>query len=213
MEAGYWHHKWQTGDVKFHQADFNPLMVKYFPILSLSVANCVFVPLCGRTRDIAWLLEQGYRVVGAELNETAVQGLFDDLGLTPTVTQDGALIRYATVALVVFVGDIFELGAAAVGPVHAVFDRAALVALPEEMRQRYAAHVIEITRSAPQFVLTYTYDQATMAGPPFSITSDMVTGYYARDFTVQHLDTVAVGALKGKVPATETAWVMIGQSA
>jgi thiopurine S-methyltransferase len=176
----------------------------------LAVGNCVFVPLCGKTRDIAWLLEQGYRVVGSELNEKAVKDLFADLGLSPIVTRDGALIRYASVALVVFVGDIFALSATMLGKVDAVFDRAALVALPNEMRQRYAAHVIDISGQVPQFVLTYTYDQAAMDGPPFSVTPEMVDAYFAASFEITHLETIEVGALKGKVPAIETAWLLSG---
>lgn len=210
MEADYWHDKWATGDIKFHQADYNPLMMKHFPTLGLVAGARVFVPLCGKTRDIAWLLEQGFAVVGAELNDTAVQELFAELGAVPKVTQVGALTRYAAPGLDVFVGDIFDLSADDLGHVDAVFDRAALVALPAEMRARYADHVMAITGRVPQFLLTFTYDQSTMDGPPFSITDKMVADYFAATYAVKTLEVFEIPppGLKGQVPAIETAWLL-----
>ncbi|MEL6572192.1 MAG: thiopurine S-methyltransferase [Pseudomonadota bacterium] len=211
MDASYWHQKWAQGDIGFHQADYNALMVKHFSELRLNVGAHVFVPLCGKTRDIGWLLEQGYRVTGAELSEAAVQELFAGLGMTPQVTQDGALRRYATTDLVVFVGDVFDVTARVLGPVHAVYDRAALVALPDDVRRRYAAHVISETGRVPQFVLTFTYDQSAMNGPPFSITADMVADLFDRDFALRLIECVTLpgSGLKGRVPAAETAWRLV----
>jgi len=208
LDASYWHNKWDTNDIKFHQAEYNPLMVQHFSKLDLPVGAAVFVPLCGKTHDIAWLLEQGFRVIGAELNETAVKDLFANLNLQPVVTQDGAFKRYTTTQLVVFTGDIFELTKLQLGEVAAVFDRAALVALPAEMRARYVTHVMQITEHAPQFLLTYNYDQSTMNGPPFAISPEMVADYFDTDFTVTLIETIDLGALKGKIPAEEAAWVL-----
>lgn len=211
MEAAYWYDKWGRGDIAFHQVEFNPLMVKHFSSLSLDVGAHVFVPLCGKTRDIAWLLQQGYRVTGSELSKDAVEALFADLGFTPAVTQDGGLIRYATPNLVVYAGDIFDLSARALGVVQAVYDRAALVALPEEIRARYAQHVIKITEKAPQFLLTFSYDQSKMDGPPFSITADMIVDLFDRDFALELMEVFELPApgLKGKVVATENAWRLV----
>ncbi len=211
MEAAYWHDKWTRNDIAFHQSDYNALMVKHFPGLGLADGAHVFVPLCGKTRDIGWLLSQGYRVTGAELSAAAVEALFADLGITPQITQDGALIRYATAALVVFVGDVFALSARALGPVQAVYDRAALVALPNDIRARYAAHIIAATDRAPQLVLTFTYDQAQMAGPPFSITADMIADLFDRDYALKLCEVAPLPdpGLKGRVPATENAWRLV----
>ncbi len=211
MDASYWHKKWSTGDIGFHQSDYNQLMVKHFPSLDLADGSHVFVPLCGKTRDIAWLLQSGFRVTGAELSETAVKELYADLGLTPQVTQDGVLLRYATPDLVVFVGDVFDVCARSIGSVQAVYDRAALVALPADLRARYAAHVIAETACAPQFLLTFTYDQAAMSGPPFAITADMVADLFDQHYALQLCDSVDLPSpgLKGRVPATENAWRLV----
>lgn len=208
MDASFWHDLWAKHDIGFHQAEYNPLMLAHFPALAEGAR--VFVPLCGKTRDIAWLLSQGYRVTGAELSETAVRELFADLGVAPEVTQDGPLRRYAADGLVVFVGDVFDLTADRLGPVDAVYDRAALVALPEVIRQRYVDHVIAATGAAPQVVIVFTYDQAAMDGPPFSIDAMMMERYFGGTYAVMMRDAVKVPGpgLKGKVPATESAWLL-----
>ncbi len=211
MDADYWHKKWSQNDIGFHQDDFNALMVKHFGGLDLRDGAHVFVPLCGKTRDIAWLLQEGFRVTGAELSQTAVEDLFADLSLTPVVTQDGALLRFATPELVVFVGDIFDVTQHALGAVDAIYDRAALVALPADVRARYAKHLIAVTEGATQFVLTFTYDQTTMNGPPFSITADMIVDLYDQHYALKLVDERAVPGkgLKGRTPATEVAWELL----
>ena len=84
----------------------------------------------------------------------------------------GSHRRYSADGIDIFAGDIFEITADVLGPVDAVYDRAALVALPEGMRRRYAAHLAGITAVAPQLLVTFEYDQAEMDGPPFSITEE-----------------------------------------
>lgn len=215
LEAAYWLNKWDRGEIGFHQSDFNHLMVRHFSAFGLDVGAHVFVPLCGKTRDIAWLLQQGFRVTGCELSRDAVEALYADLSLTPMVTQDGGLIRYATPDLVVFVGDIFDVSARALGNVQAVYDRAALVALPAEVRARYANHVAVITDHAPQLIVTFTYDPSKMSGPPFSVTSDMIADLFGRDYDLNLMETceVASGLKRGLVAATESAWRLMPRAA
>lgn len=210
MEQSYWHDKWESADTAFHQSGYNGQMLAHFPSLNLAKGASVFVPLCGKTRDIAWLLEQGYAVSGAELSETAVVALFEDLGIAPKISVHGALTLYCSERLAIWVGDIFALTAADLGAVDAIYDRAALVALPDEMRARYVAHLMEITGGARQLLLTFAYDQSKMAGPPFSNTADMVQGYYRDHFTVSQVGASEIPppGLKGRVAATELAFLL-----
>ena len=64
----------------------NPLLVKYFPELSPAKGSRVFIPLCGKTLDISWLLKCSCRVVGAELSELAIQQLFDEMKVSPKIS-------------------------------------------------------------------------------------------------------------------------------
>lgn len=209
MEESFWHEKWERGEIAFHEGQANVHLVKYFSALKLPPNSRVFVPLCGKTKDIAWLLTQGYQVVGVELSELAIQALFDGLDITPTVKQEGDLIHYQGENIDIFVGDIFSLTAELLKPISAIYDRAALVALPEAMRKRYSEHLISITHSAPQLLISFDYDQHLMAGPPFSVNHECVHEYYDSTYSIDLLESAVVsGGLKGKVDASELVWLL-----
>ena len=95
MKASFWHQKWERGEIVFHQNDTNPFLLKHFEKLELPKGSRVFLPLCGKTRDFAWLLTNGYQVVGAELSELAIRELFKELSLNPEISQLGKLIHYS----------------------------------------------------------------------------------------------------------------------
>ncbi|MEM7213547.1 MAG: thiopurine S-methyltransferase [Pseudomonadota bacterium] len=209
MDANFWHEKWQINQIAFHQPKPNALLVAHLGELTLSAGDRVFVPLCGKTLDIPYLLSRGYRVAGAELSEIAVSQLFEEMAVTPEITEHGTLRCYRADGIDIFTGDIFDLGTELLGPVDAIFDRAALVALPEEMRVRYSKLLASITRKAPQLLITFEYDQTEMAGPPFSISPERVAAYYAGTYAIRRLAAVEVkGGLKGFCPATEVMWLL-----
>ena len=207
MEASFWHERWESNQIGFHRPTENPLLVKYFQNLSLAKGSRVFLPLCGKTRDIAWLLSQGIAVIGAELSEIAIVQLFEELQLTPQVTGLDSLKHYQAENIDIFVGDTFHISAEQLGAVDAVYDRAALVALPEPMRKRYTQHLQEITRQAQQLLICFEYDQSQMDGPPFSISDSEVERHYGENYRLSLLRTGKVsGGLRGKYPAKEKVW-------
>ncbi|WP_215398166.1 thiopurine S-methyltransferase [Rheinheimera oceanensis] len=209
MHPEFWQEKWQKRQIAFHQAAANPLLIRWFNQLALAPGATVFLPLCGKSLDIHWLLAQGYRVVGAELSEMAVQELFAELELTATVSSVGNLLHYQADKLQVFVGDIFQLSENTLGPVAATYDRAALVALPDAMRQRYTQHLITISQSAPQLVICFEYDQAQLPGPPFSVDSLEMHQLYSSVYSLNCLEKLDVpGGLKRKCQATEIGWLL-----
>ena len=207
MDAEFWRQKWRDGQLGWHQSKPHPMLVRHLTALGVAPGARVFVPLCGKSLDLGWLLGAGYRVAGVELVEGAVRQLFEGLGVKPEVAQAGRLKRYSADGIDVFVGDLFDLDAKALGPVDAVFDRAALVALPAETRRRYAAHLAEITSRAPQLLITFDYDQSVMDGPPFSVSEEEVRALYGSAFSVEPLESAEVpGGLKGFCPAMEHGW-------
>ncbi|MDF0606862.1 thiopurine S-methyltransferase [Neisseriaceae bacterium TC5R-5] len=209
MDASFWQKKWQTNDIAFHNPTAHPLLVQYFEELSLEPGGRVFLPLCGKTLDIAWLLDNGYRVAGAELSKTAIEQLFSELGLEPTINTIDELIHYSANHIDIFVGDIFDLSKATLGEVDAIYDRAALVALPQTMRQRYTEHLMEITNKAPQLLIIFEYDQNLLAGPPFSISNEELSHHYRHRYQFALLaSNDVVGGLKGKCVAKEKIWLL-----
>ncbi|MEM6252728.1 MAG: thiopurine S-methyltransferase [Cyanobacteria bacterium P01_D01_bin.156] len=209
MDTGFWRQKWEQNQIAFHRSKANPLLVNHFEKLALSEGARVFVPLCGKTLDIAWLLSRGYRVAGAELIEIAIEQLFQELDVEPTISDTGKLKRYSAENIDIFVGNIFDLSSTMLGSINAIYDRAALVALPQEIRPRYTTHLMEITATAPQLLVSYEYDQTVMQGPPFSISAEEVCHHYDNGYTLNLLNSNQVpGGLKGKCAATENVWLL-----
>lgn len=209
MEASFWHQKWERGEIAFHQSQANPLLVAHFDKLNLAKKSRVFLPLCGKTLDIAWLLAGGYRVVGAELSEIAIDELFQSLGLKPQITKVGALLHFQAEDIDIYVCDIIDLSAQTLGQVDAIYDRAALVALPAEIRKKYASHLISITKAAPQLIIAYEYDQSLIDGPPFSVCEEEIKQHYGADYLMTVLETKDVeGGMKGKAASKETVWLL-----
>jgi thiopurine S-methyltransferase len=207
MDPSFWHQRWEKNEIAFHESQANPVLVSHFNELSLAKGSRVFVPLCGKTLDISWLLSNGYRVAGAELSQIAIEQLFMELGLQPEISRVGEVEHWSDKNLDICVGDIFAVSRKMLGPVDAIYDRAALVAFPEEMRNRYTAHLTEITGKAPQLLICYDYDQSLMPGPPFSIRNEEVHRHYADTYEVSLLASTDVpGGLKGKCAAKENVW-------
>jgi len=151
-------------------------------------AGRVFVPLCGKTRDLAWLADRGHAVVGVEISEQGVQGFFADHGWEPEVDELGAFRRYRSGPVTVLCGDFFDLTAEALGPVAAVFDRAALIALPGDMRRRYAAHLKRLLPNrSPILLITLEYPPDQMAGPPFAVTEQEIATLFGSDWRIRRL--------------------------
>jgi thiopurine S-methyltransferase len=209
MDPSFWHQRWEKNEIAFHEGKANALLVKHFRELSLAKGRRVFVPLCGKTRDISWLLSNGYRVAGAELSQVAIEQLFLELGMQPEISKVGEVEQWSAKNIAIFVGDIFALSRKILGPVDVVYDRAALVAFPEDMRKRYTAHLTEITGKALQLLICFEYDQSLMDGPPFSISHEEVHRHYEGVYDLTLLASTDVsGGLKGKCPAKENAWLL-----
>jgi thiopurine S-methyltransferase len=209
MEHDFWRERWAANQIAFHEKDGNKLLLRHFDVIELPEGARYFLPLCGKTGDIAQLLIKGYRVAGVELVEDAIRQLFDELGVAPEVTDVGPFKRYAAPDIEIFVGDVFALTADILGPVDAVYDRAALVAFPAGMRTRYAAHIAKITGHAKQMLLTFEYDQSAMDGPPFDVDADEVRTLYGDAFEVELVRRKDIPqGLKGQVAANEVVWLL-----
>ncbi len=211
MDPNFWQQRWEKNEIGFHEDNANPLLVNHFHKLSVAKGCLIFVPLCGKTLDISWLLSHGYRVAGAELSRLAIEQLFMGLGMKPEIATVGGIEQWSANNLDIFVGDIFALSGKMLGQVDAIYDRAALVAFPAEMRKRYTAHLTEITGKAPQLLICYEYDQSLMEGPPFSVSTEEVHRHYATTYDLRLIaGTQVAGGLKGKAPAKENVWLLKG---
>lgn len=170
MDREFWIKRWQSDDTGFHRAKPHPLLVRHWPELALPPQGRVFVPLCGKSFDMVWLRDQGHHVVGSELSPIAVDAFFRELGLAPLVERDGGLTRNASTSFDIWQGDVFDLTLQHLGAIDAVYDRAALVALPRDIQGRYIDFLKGLMPAGGVlFLIALAYDQSEMDGPPFSI--------------------------------------------
>ena len=195
MNPEFWQTRWQEKRIGFNQSDVNPLLIKYFADLNLPIGNRVFVPLCGKSIDMVWLAHQGFDVVGIELVESAAQEFFIEQAISYTVIEHSKQTdikcyqgEIAGRTIDLWVADIFTLSADDIGHVDAVYDRAALIAMPAELRPQYSQQLINLSQNAPQLLLTLHYDQNERAGPPFSISQEQVQQYYGNDYQMNKLE-------------------------
>ncbi len=210
MEKEFWKQLWVDNTIPFHKSEAHPFLVKHFDQLHLDKGARIFIPLCGKTLDIGWLMKGGFHVIGAELSPLAIDQLFDTLGITPTITKTAQYLHYQAELIDIFVGDLFDLSNKEMGKVDAVYDRGSLVALPQEMRIRYTKHLMQITDHAPQLLITYQYDQAEMDGPPFAISDQELNMHYAAHYHIQKCDARKAGRDLSDRPfdITEIIWML-----
>lgn len=176
MERDFWLERWSTQQIGFHLSAANPRLVAHRDVLAR--APKVLVPLCGKTLDLVYLAGHGHEVVGVELAERAARDFFDEQGLSPEVREVGSLRLCSTDRIAIAVGDFFHATADVLGTFDGVYDRAALIALPPEMRSRYVAHLRSLVRPGGR-VLPVTLDFDAPGGPPFSVTEEEVRTLYA----------------------------------
>ena len=188
MDPDFWLERWKTRQIGFHLPEANPLLVAHWPALGVGPETGVFVPLCGKTRDLQWLADRGHRVVGVELAASAAEAFFAESGVAAHAGTDASLPYLEAGNVRIYTGDFFALRAADVADCGAVYDRAALIALPPEMRARYATHLRALFgRVLPTLLITIDYDQERVAGPPFSVPLAEVERHFASHVRIEHL--------------------------
>jgi thiopurine S-methyltransferase len=188
MDIDFWHARWQANQIGFHQNEINPYLVRYWPSLQLEPKSRVFVPLCGKTLDMIWLLDQGHTVVGNEISQLAVQAFFSENRLTPRIRKETGFTRWSCDRIEIVCGDFFKLTLADIGRIDALYDRAALIALTPVQRALYAGRITQLLETqTPGLLVTLDYVQEKMQGPPFAVSASEVNSLYQDEFFVEQL--------------------------
>lgn len=179
MKAEYWQSKWNKEEIGFHQSRVNTRLEQYWPKLGLDSSAPVFVPLCGKSIDMLHLHKLGHPVVGVELSNIAVNAFFNENGIAFETQNHGNLQEFTgsedAAGIRLFAGDMFELETAQTGALSGFYDRAALIAMPPEMRARYVQKLAQLlSPGATGLLISLIYDPSKMSGPPFSVSDDAV---------------------------------------
>lgn len=179
MKKEFWLERWEREEIGFHQNEINPYLRQYWQELHAAKGGEAFVPLCGKSRDMLWLRKQGHEVLGVELSAIASQAFFSENGYSARRSAAGKFDLYEADGIRILCGDFFDLRKEDLARVSAVYDRASLIALPQDMRERYARHLTSILPPATRILLiTFDYPQHEMSGPPFAVSADEVRALY-----------------------------------
>lgn len=188
MKPDFWLERWHKNQIGFHQPKGNTLLRAHWASLRVPAGAQVFVPLCGKSRDMLWLRERGYAVLGVELAQVALRDFFAENGLTPSVSTRPPFEYWEADGFSLRGGDFFDLTAADLAGVGAVYDRASLIALPTDMRRRYVEHMADILPPQARILLiTLNYAEGEIDGPPFSVSDAEVRALYAAHFQIEAL--------------------------
>lgn len=201
MQREFWLDRWRNQEIGFHQPEVNDWLETWWPQLRLAPGSSVFVPLCGKSLDMGWLADQGHRVFGVELAEAAVRAFYEQAQRPYRVERQRHLQLFAGDGVSIYCGDVMDLTALHLPGVAAVYDRAALIALPPKMRLHYADHLQRIICDGCRILLlTLEYEQTLVPGPPHAVTEDEVRALFGARCDVQRLDARMVGRLPPKFP-------------
>jgi thiopurine S-methyltransferase len=190
MEPKFWINAWNEGRTAFHHENFHEKLLQYFPSLGAKKDQSVFVPLCGKSKDMIWLAQQKLHVKGVELHEDAVKAFFAENHLPePKLSEDSDFKTYSSQNIEISCGDFFKVSDEAIFDF--VYDRAALVALPSSMRGNYAKKLLQVLKVGGRYLLiTYEYDQTQMSGPPFSVDEREVRELFGQNFKIELLESL-----------------------
>jgi thiopurine S-methyltransferase len=199
MEREFWLERWQTNQIGFHRSDANPLLIDFWPTLGITRGSSVFVPLCGKSLDMRYLESLGHPVYGVEFSETAVEAYFEEGGESAEKTDGFYLTRFTGAHSTIYCGDFFDLQTPDIMGIRAVYDRGSLIALPAPVREKYADHLQRIIpEHAHILLLTLEYDQAKVAGPPFSVTAEEVGQLFSDRCRIDCIGTIETSEVPPK---------------
>lgn len=183
-----WITRWKTGKIGWHKTQVNTRLIEFIDCLKLRQGDSVFVPLCGKSMDMIYLLEQGFKVVGVELSEIAAQAFFSENNLKFSIEKHPHFVVYANENIQILVGDYFDLDASILTQISAVYDRAALVALPSDLRAKYVCHLYAIIPNGSKILLlTLDYPPIESFAPPYGVDENEIAKLFAYGFKYQQL--------------------------
>lgn len=216
VDASFWLEQWKSGRIGFHANAAHPCLSQHWSSIATSGDIRVFVPLCGKSLDLDFLLARGCQVIGVELSPLAIEQYLTEHGLTAVTTEMEGMLIHDSHGLRLIEGDFFQLSQAALDPIDAVYDRAALIAIPPAMQPGYASHLLSLTRdTAPILLITLDYDPAEMQGPPFATPPEQVSRLFGERYRIELLEEIDALAdnpslqSRGLTTLTESAWRLI----
>jgi thiopurine S-methyltransferase len=183
-----WLMRWQAHQIHCHRENVSPELINYLHHLHLQPGARILVPLCGKSKDMQWLAEQGYPIVGVELSPIACRNFFDEINIIPHITRQKNFIRFQYNNIELLCGDFFKLTSSDLPPIDAIYDCRALIALPVTIRRQYVLNLLACCEKIVKILLIGFNSTSNIKGPPFSISDDEINHLFGLNFNVQILN-------------------------
>ncbi|CAL8110762.1 unnamed protein product [Orchesella dallaii] len=179
----YWENRYKKRNFEWHIEEVHPQLLKYLSKLTQleteetvegSKAKKFFVPLCGKTKDIPFLLKLGFEVFAVEAIDSVVQELINENNLELTFDEKRSIYHDKDEQLKIYCGDLFKCPIEEYGPFDCIWDRASFIALDYSFRPSY----IDMMKRSVGYgsengvhnfrylLQSVTYDKSNFAGPP-----------------------------------------------
>jgi len=178
-QVEFWQQRWLNNQTGFHEGQVNAYLEKHNGLLSVPNNGTIFLPLCGKSTDMIWLSEQGYFVIGVECSELAVRAFFIENNLKATITEQKDFKLWKSDNITIYCGDFYQLAPVWLKSVNAIFDRAALVALPQDQRKAYVEQIQLLCPNVDILLVSLEYAQNEMTGPPYTVSEQEVIELYS----------------------------------
>ena len=188
MQPSFWHERWRLGHIGFHQSTVEQQLVQHWPKLQMAAGN-VLVPLCGKSLDMLWLQDQGWRVLGVEISAVALESFCLEQGVLARRRAGDAFDEFDGEHLRLFRGNLFDINPELLGTLDAIYDRASLIAFAPDARARYVEYLSSLTKAGTKTLLiTVDYPHEQIEGPPFSVNATEVSRLYGHNHSIQLLE-------------------------
>ncbi|HET6527158.1 MAG TPA: hypothetical protein VFG39_00260 [Balneolaceae bacterium] len=199
MEISYWQSRWRKNKTGWHMDEVYPLLPDLWPSLSLKAGARILVPFCGKSVDMQWFIDKYFHVTGVDVSEKALHAFMERSSNPFTSQHQYGFSVFRSENIELWQGDFQKLPVAGMPSFDAIYDKAALIALPEEMRLKYAQKVLQCSGPETQMMLqTFEYEQDEMTGPPFSVDEQEIRRLYGKQFDLALLRQKQKPELRGK---------------
>ena len=166
MDREFWTSRWKENRIGFHQAEYNSRLLQHWQV-EPDHANHIFVPLCGKSLDMRYLSEFGM-VTGIELSDLAVAAFFDEWSKVADAYDYHGYPAMEASQVRLLTGDLFKMPSSLHGQFTHVYDRASMIALPEEMRVKYVDVLHQLLQPGGEVLLvTIEYPDGELPGTLF----------------------------------------------
>lgn len=175
MEKNFWLKRWQDNQIGFHQSSYHPMLKQFGKFFK---PGNVLVPLCGKSLDMLYLASLNHKVIGVELSPIACRDFFKENGISYLETKLQDFILFESEYVTLWCGDFFNLPEDVWANTTGLYDRAALVALPKDIREKYAAEIVKRSKNIETLLISFEYPEDAIEGPPFSVPEDEIKSIF-----------------------------------